>query len=445
MIPRLLSIAGSDPSGGAGIQMDLKVFSTLNAYGMAVPTSLTVQNTKGVYDVFLLPTDIIKKQITCVLKDIRVDGIKIGMLGNAEKALLIRDILREVDCPIVFDPVLKSTTGSELTTGELQKILKLAEICAVITPNTQELLALTGQKKITTAIEELRKQNLRCAVIVTGADAPEKEVTDWIFTDDKAISFSHPKINLPAGTHGTGCAFSSALTYYLSIGNSVIEAYKKARDFVVTGLKKAIAVGGGIIPVRPEANTDKDALRYRVLKNLSEAVEQLKALPDIGLLIPEVQSNLAEAIPNPQGIEDVAAFPGRIIRYKRGIATVGCPEFGASSHVARIVLTANKFDPEIRACMNIKYKKEWIEKLKQYFNVSSFDRKKEPEEVKVKEGKTLDWGTEAAIKKFGDKIPDIIYDEGDVGKEPMIRVLGTNALDVVTKIENILKILKNKL
>ena len=435
---KLLSIAGSDPSGGAGIQMDLKVFSVLGDYGMAVPTALTVQNTKGVYETFHIPERLILKQIEAVLNDIKVDGVKIGMLGTSRLAKPLSELLRGRVNTVVYDPVITSTTGSTLTEGEASWLLELAGICSVITPNLEEFKRLTGKSSIEEGVKSLRDRGVNCSVVITGADSGKDCVIDVIVTDS-IKSFQHDKIDIPEGTHGTGCAFSSALLHYICAGLPLEEAYLKARSFVKEGLKGALKVGGGIVPVRPEANTARDAERFRVLERLKRALGLLKETPGIHRLIPEVQSNLGECIPNPKGIEDVAAFPGRIVRVKDSIATVACPEFGASSHVARIILAANRYDPEIRACMNVRYSTEIVERAKEKFKVSSFSRKEEPEEVKEREGSTLDWGTEVAIKKACE-VPDIIYDTGDVGKEPMVRVLGRDAIDVVRKVIGLLQL-----
>ena len=437
---KLLSIAGSDPSGGAGIQMDLKIFSCLGAYGMAVPTALTVQNTTGVFDVFEVTEELLKKQIERVIEDIRPQGVKVGMLGKASLASTVASLIPEGSV-VVYDPVLKSTTGCTLTEGEMEELLPLLKRADVITPNRRELLAITGEEDIQKAVEVLRKKGVKAAVVVTGGDEDEERCVDYLCVEKDITPFEHERIPIDGGTHGTGCAFSSALLYFLITLGNLKEAYLETVRFMEEALKCAEKVGRGLVPVRPEA-TNVDAERFRVLERLKRALDRLKDIKKVHLLIPEVQSNLGEAIPGAKSIEDVAAFPGRIVRFKDTVATLSCPEFGASSHVARIILTAMKFDQSARACMNIKYKKEWIEKLKKsgIFCISQFSRKEEPLDRKKKEGKTLDWGTEVAIKRAG-KVPDIIYDEGDVGKEPMIRVLGRSALDVVEKVEKIARLL----
>lgn len=170
-----------------------------------------------------------------------------------------------------------------------------------------------------------------------------------------------------------------------------------------------------------------------MIKNLSYAIYLLKKMNFT--LIPEVGSNIAESLPFPKDFKDVAALTGRIIKNKLGgFYIVGDIEFGASEHIAKIILSASKFNPEIRACMNIKYDGGLIKLLKDKFAVSSFDRKEEPPNVS-----TMEWGTKIACEKFGG-VPDIIYDRGGEGKEPMIRVLGRDAIEVVKKVEVIQKI-----
>ena len=131
---------------------------------------------------------------------------------------------------------------------------------------------------------------------------------------------------------------------------------------------------------------------------------------------------------------DVAAFPGRILRFKDSIATLGDPEFGASKHIANIILSVMKFDPEFCAAMNIKYSKENIKKFKEKgFMVGYFERRIEPKKIREKEGSSLEWGVSMVLRKMK-RVPDIIYDEGGIGKEPMIRVIGKSPMEIVDKI-----------
>ena len=181
------------------------------------------------------------------------------------------------------------------------------------------------------------------------------------------------------------------------------------------------------------SHVSKEMERDRVIRELKKAADVLKG-GNLGHLIPEVSSNLGYALPYAEGIQDVAAFPGRIVRFKDTVATAGDPEFGTSRHIAGIILTVMRFDPEYRSAMNIRYSKEMAATLKEKgFLVARFDRRNEPKEVKEKEGSSLAWGVGEVLIK-SKQIPDIVYDEGDFGKEPMIRVLGRNPEEVVHKV-----------
>ena len=140
------------------------------------------------------------------------------------------------------------------------------------------------------------------------------------------------------------------------------------------------------------------------------------------------------ALPHPTGPEDVAALDGRIVKTMEGVRA-GEPRFGASSHVARIVLTVMRFDPAMRAALNLRYDEGLLEALKGAgLRISSFDRAVEPEEIRAVEGATLPWGVEEAIRSSGGTVPDVIYDRGGPGKEPMVRVLARSALEAVEKV-----------
>jgi len=167
-----------------------------------------------------------------------------------------------------------------------------------------------------------------------------------------------------------------------------------------------------------------------VLNNIKEAVKVLERNSAFSSIIPESQSNLVMALPYAVDENHVAGIPGRIVKVGNFAKASSCPEFGASHHVASTVLTAMKYDPSIRAGLNIKYSKEILEICEKLgLKISFYDRKLEPIDVKKIEGMSIKWGTEEAIKKIG-KVPDLIYHTGDWGKEPMITILGKTATEV---------------
>ena len=198
-------------------------------------------------------------------------------------------------------------------------------------------------------------------------------------------------------------------------------------------IQSGLAIGKGTGPTNPSPYVLREMEQHRVIQELKRAIDALKE-EKMGHLIPEVSSNLGYALPDAKGIEDVAAFPGRIIRYKDSVAILSDPEFGASKHIANIILTVMKFDPEYCSVMNIRYSKENVARLMETgFLVGHFDRRFEPKRVKQKEGSSLEWGVGEVLRRLR-RVPDFIYDQGDIGKEPMIRVLGRNPMEVVQKI-----------
>jgi hydroxymethylpyrimidine/phosphomethylpyrimidine kinase len=287
--------------------------------------------------------------------------------------------------------------------------------------------SLEGMKKAAHLIYKLGAKH----VVVKGGHLRGMAV-DLLYNGRHFNEIDGPRIE-SKNTHGTGCTFASAIATLLASGDTVDEAVRKAKTFITMAIQSSLSLGKGTGPTNPSAYVLREMERYRVIRDLKRAVEILKE-EKIGYLIPEVSSNIGYALPQAEGIGDVAAFPGRIVRFKDSVATHSDPEFGASRHVASIILTVIKFDPEYCSAMNIRYSKETLAQLRRKnFLVGHFDRMLEPKRVKEEEGSSLEWGVGEVLKRMK-RVPDFIYDEGDVGKEPMIRVLGKNPGDVVEKI-----------
>lgn len=249
MIPNVLSIAGSDPSGGAGIQADLKTFTILETYGMAVITALTAQNTMGVQGVFTVPPDFIKKQLTSIFEDIRVDTVKIGMLFDVPTMKVVADILQHYKPQnIVLDPVMVATSGDRLQEPEAIQFLKseLIPLATLITPNIPEAEILFGKK--------FKPKNLYDAfgvpVLLKGGHKDEEICADILLTKDKEQNFESPRIK-SKNTHGTGCTLSSAIAAYLAKGQDMEEAIESAKSFIFQSIKSSdmLSVGQGNGPV----------------------------------------------------------------------------------------------------------------------------------------------------------------------------------------------------
>ena len=330
-----------------------------------------------------------------------------------------------------------SKSGAYLLRKDAQDALikKMIPLAWVVTPNLMEASVLTGLK--VNSLEGMKKAahqiyKLGAKHVVVKGGHLKGMAIDLLYDGKKFIEMEGVRIETK-NTHGTGCTFASAIATLLAKGDAVDEAVKKAKTFITMAIQSGFSLGKGIGPTNPSAYVLKEMERYRVIQELKSAVKVLKE-GKIGHLIPEVSSNLGYALPHAEGIEDVAAFPGRIIRFKDSVATHSDPEFGASQHVANIILTVMKFDSEYCSAMNIRYSKEDVAQLKRKgFFVGHFDRRLEPKRVKESEGSSLEWGVREVLKKMK-RVTDFIYDEGDVGKEPMIRVLGRNPMEVVNKI-----------
>ncbi len=419
-----LTIAGVDSGGGAGIAADLKTFAALGVHGTCVITSVTAQNTRGVLNSFDIPIAFIEGQFDAVASDIRINCVKTGMLSSPDIVRTVAKLIKKQKLPLVIDPVIAAEAGGELLKDEAVEVLieELLPLAVVVTPNVSEAERLSGLKirNINDAEKAAKKihESGVGAVIVTGGHL---EGTDVFYDGD--YTYIEGTL-LKGGTHGSGCTHSAALTAELAKGTPLIEAAKRAKKFVERAILAGVKIGGGAAPVNQLGYTLMEAERYHVIKNVEEAVELLEKSMS-AVLIPEVGCNIAMGISNASSLQEVAAVSGRIIKLKGVAHAVGCAAFGASTHVARIVLTAMQADSTMRAAMNIRYSEEALSACEKLgFSVATFSREDEPEGVS-----TMEWGVSEAMKRAG-RVPDVIYDPGAVGKEAMIRLLGKDAKEV---------------
>lgn len=243
MIPRVLTIAGSDCSGGAGIQADIKTITMLGGYAMSAITAITVQNTRGVSTVKVLAPELVIAQIDACLSDIGVDAIKIGMLGSAAIAAGVTERLARLDgtIPIVFDPVMIASSGDKLAnSATVASFAALMQLAALITPNVTELMALGGPEGMAVHGRPW---------LAKGGDRPGATVTDVLTVQGAIpISYTAPRI-ATRHTHGTGCTLSSAIATELGRGARLPEAVERARAFVRAALENAPGFGGGAGPL----------------------------------------------------------------------------------------------------------------------------------------------------------------------------------------------------
>src|SRR3990170_722963 len=386
----LLSIAGSDPSSGAGIQSDIKTFTSLGSYALTVITSITSQNTTKFGKIEPISSKMIKNQIDSIFSDFKVDAIKIGMVYNSSTIRAIFLKLSKTSIPIILDPIIKSTTGGRLIKKDAIEDYKkyLIPIAHAITPNVSEASTLAG-------ITIKNKQDLiRCAikiqdlgvknVVITGIPFKKGEISDFVLEDSKQYFISGKK--LEQANHGSGCNFSSALTVAIASGKNLRNAVKFAKKFTYNSMKNSKKIGKGI----PVTHSTRKADTKKKIKST----------------------------------KDILGVSGRIVKAGKDVVVAGSLEYGGSKHVASALLEIAKKFPQMRSAVNVKYEPNLINSSrKNGLIVKSYDRSKEPPNVKRKENESISWGIKQAIKN-SNITPDIIFHKGDFGKEPMILIFG---------------------
>jgi hydroxymethylpyrimidine/phosphomethylpyrimidine kinase len=260
---RVLIVAGSDSGGGAGIQADLKTVSALGGYGMTAITALTAQNTLGVFGIHPVPPDFVAQQMRVVLDDIGADAIKIGMLGSAEVAEAVADVLDAIDpIPLVLDPVMVSTSGSALLNAPGVTALRerLIPGAFLLTPNLREAEALTGleihglaaMEQAAARLLDLGARN----VLLKGGHLSGDELVDLLVGEPGRAEFRHPRIDT-RHTHGTGCTLASAVATGLARGASLVQAVTDAHDYVQKAIDNAPGLGQGNGPLGNMSSSPK--------------------------------------------------------------------------------------------------------------------------------------------------------------------------------------------
>ena len=441
---RVMTVGGSDCSGGAGIQADIKTFAALGVYGASVLTAITAQNTYGVHEVHEVPVELVDAQIAAIMSDngLTADYAKTGMLYSSSIIKVVAKALRRYKIPFVLDPVMMAGSGGVLLEeNALNSLIKhLLPLCTVVTPNVPEARVISGVEIRTK--EDAKEAALKihklgaaeAAVIIKGGHLEHEisagKATDLLYNGE-FTEISSPIIKTGKVVHGAGCSFSAALAAELAKGNPLRDAAASAKKFVYDAIISGAEVSSMIV-VDQVQRLRNDADRYWTLGNVKEAVRMLLKIDGFETVIPEVGTNIGMAIAGAASEKDVAAVNGRIVPTREGVVTAGCVDFGVSSHVARQILAMMEQDKGRRSAINVKYSPEIVEACKSLgMSVASFERDKEPENVK-----TMDWGVRAASGKFN-FVPDVIFDLGAMGKEPMVRIFGNTAVEVAEKVNRI--------
>ena len=492
-----MTIAGSDSGGGAGIQADLKTFSALGVHGTCVIASVTSQNTTGVKAVFDIPVHEIGKQIDTVGTDMDISFAKTGMLSSPEIVRFVAGKIQEYGFSLIVDPVMAAEAGGALLQKEAVATMAevLLPVSYAVTPNVFEAEILSGIRiknadDAKAAALEIAKTGVKYVVVTGGHLEAEDIVYDAACKEFTLL----PGTFVKGGTHGTGCTYSAAIVSYLARGYGFVQACLLAKAFVVDAILYSKIIGTGVAPVNPAGAAVLKAERATVIENILSAWEILKPNDVFPTLLPEVGTNIAMQLPDifkasvhaddyasnilppfQKSVIDksdrsdssdssdksdksdksdrsgtcpkadgfgsfesaTAAFPGRIHKVKDKTGSkltaenLGYPAFGSGSNLAKVIQSAQEFDETVRACINLKYTEKNIQLFEQIgFSALSFNRADEPKGF----DDSKEWGTSYVIQKTGGSVPDIVYETGGYGKEGIIRVFGTDAVDAARKV-----------
>ncbi|WEL17278.1 Hydroxymethylpyrimidine/phosphomethylpyrimidine kinase [Halorhabdus sp. SVX81] len=370
--PTVLTIAGSDSGGGAGIQADLKAIEAAGGFGTSAITSVTAQNTTGVRGSHLLPIDHIAAQIDAVIDDFDVQATKTGMLATAE---VIETVVEYADAlpELVVDPVMVAASGDRLLEPEAEDAYeRLIAEATLVTPNADEAAVLTGIEPVdeSTAIEagEAIVGMGADAALVKGGHIAGEDIVDVLVTPESVRTFRHERIDTDA-THGSGCTLSAAIATHRGQGESLADSVGAGIDLLTRAVRYNLDVGEGPGAVhhlvetreRAERTATAEAVEALVADFVGEGDEAIQG--DISALIPKVGTNVAGATPFAERPGEVAAVDGRITRTLAGPRPNRGVRFGASSHVARYLLDAREGDADCRFAVNWRYDERVAEAL----------------------------------------------------------------------------------
>ena len=431
----LLSIGGSDPSSGAGIQSDIKIFTKFNVQCLTAITAITSQNTSNFGKIEPVTKKILESQLESLISDFKIDGIKIGMVYNSEIIKTIYQYFKKSDIPIVVDPVIKSTTGGMLI--EKSSIINFKKyiipLATIITPNKFEAEILTKTKinsknkpeKIAKMIQKMGAKN----VIITGLEEKNNKISDFVLESNKKYFLKDEKISKI--NRGSGCIHSSMALYGIIKFKNIKKSLEFAKQVTLNSIKNSKKVGKGF------EVTNFDKLDNNKIE-LTKAIEDFIKIKNIFENIPECQTNFVFSKHKPKSIKEILGISGRIVKAGKEVMVAGELEYGGSKHVATALLAVNKKYSKIQSAINLKFRESTILKIKKMkWNTYDYDRSQEPKNIK-KNGSTIEWGIKNAIKN-SKKAPDVIFHKGDFGKEPMIILFGETPEAVIKKIQKLFK------
>ncbi len=451
-IPSILTIAGSDSCGGAGIQADLKTFSMLGTYGASVITALTAQNTQGVDAIHAAPAKFVAQQLKAVLTDLDIRAAKTGMLFSKAIISAVAPFLKQKQFPLVVDPVCVSQSGQKLlqdsaVTAMVNKIFPHADL---LTPNLPETELFTGirihtQDDVEKAADKLLAMGPRAVLIKGGHAEQSVAVTDWLATPgQKPLPYMQPRVKTK-NNHGTGCTLSAAIAAQLGLGLDLPKAVRAAQQYLNLALRASFDIGNGAGPPNHLAPMLREHGRDEALSALVAIGFDLEGIDGLSRLLPAGLAHVGLALAWADSKENVAAFTGGLVPGLMGrVEVAGCPCFGASAKAAAVLLAALKVRPDLNCVLTLGFDDAILKAVKRAGIVAAvFDRSKEPHGLGRDEVATLEWGVMGAVSSHPQSfVVGAVYDRGAPGVAGGVRLLGKNGLELVEMVRAILDEIK---
>ena len=456
-----LTVAGSDPSSGAGIQADIRTFDRCGIHPFSIITAITYQSATHFYGYSSL-SEQLDKQLNAILSSYPVKFVKIGMIPDIKSLNIIVDYIKKYELYAVLDPVSISSAGERLSSEGLELKMEkiLFPIIKVLTPNIFEAEFYSNMD-----LKDMNKDNLsklkeaasiiltkmyktdlkeeKAVIIKSGASAEDK-ILDLILINkqtekgfNKIYKISEKrKIDISGNIHGSGCVFSSAITAFLTKGYNIEQSVSMAEKFFNEKFQNIIELPdkGMVIDLTLPKN------KLEVINQIKEIYNYISEKKQFSKLIPEVRLNISGSLQDAKDKSEIAGIEGRITVINGYPKASGDIKFGVSDHTARLILTAKEIDQSINFVMNLKYIPDLIKLIQEKSDLKTYEfiRESQPNNIRDKEHSTMQWLIREYIEKTGQRqIPDIIWDNGAKGKEPMIRLFGKNAKDIIIKLQKI--------
>ncbi len=437
-IKTALTITASDPSKGTGAQGDLKTFSFAKIHGASIITGITAQNKSGAYKIYPLDVEVVETQLDSLMNNLLIAATKTGMLCSQKIIHLLSKKIQDYGLKTIVDPVMAVTTDYQYTQKNILKALihDLIPHAYLVTPDIDEAASITQTKindlkTIKKACEIIKEMGPRF-VLITGGHLSGKYARDILYDGKKYTMFSLPWVK--SNAHGAGCALSALITAYVAQGFKVLDAVGKAKQCSWAMLYYSYRPKKGYNVINHCPSHHPPSLRAEDVPywiKLQGAIDHLVSFLPLEL-IPEVGMNFVYALPDATQAKDVLGISGRIIKRNGKPFQAGEVQLGGSRHIASIIITCMTQNPHKRSAMNIAYSPRLVAFAKRKgWKIGTFDRKEEPPNRR-----TMDWGTETAIHSQG-CIPDLIWDAGSPGKEPMIRVISESPQGVLRIIKSL--------